>query len=255
MKTRLMTIVLGLFVIVGSALAQTDQPQTRPMQKWRNSRDLGALKLTDQQKKDIQKIKFDLMQKQIDLRAKVAHACLDYQQLVSADSPDESAIAAKINDIAQLRVQLKKNMLDGWFAINKILTPDQQKIWKKVLQHPRRARGMMLRMRANRTDGDNGMMRWRRMPNVGAAPMMEGGPILGEATDSETDLTDDLGPLADIDILTLDDESFLDDLDMFNWPMMDMMGRGSTMGNRSEIMKRLMDQGVPPNPPSPDVSK
>lgn len=171
MKTTLITIVLSLLVIAGSAMAQTGKTQNRPMAGWKNNMGAGGLKLTDQQKKDVQKIKFNLMQKQIDLRAKIAHARLDYEQLTSADSPDESAIAAKIDEIAKLQVQSKKNMLDGWFAVNKILTPDQQKIWKKVLQHPRMAGRMM--MNGRRGNGANGMMGWG-MPGMDEAPMMGG---------------------------------------------------------------------------------
>jgi Spy/CpxP family protein refolding chaperone len=249
MKTKLIMAALSLFLVVASAPAQTEQPQSRPMSKWKNGKETSGLKLTDQQKKDAQKIKFDLMQKQIDLRAKIAHARLDYQQLTSADSPDESAIAEKIDDIAKLKVESKKNMLDSWFAVNKILTPDQQKIWKKVLQHPRMARGMMMRMRTNRGNGAN-RMQWRR-PNVGAAPMMDNGPALGEGPDNDLDQLDYSGPMAYGNMFFMNDDSFLDNLDMLDEPMMEQSG---ATGDQMEMMNGKMDQATP-DQPAPDVAK
>ena len=166
-----------------------------------------------------------MKQKQIDLRAKIAHARLDYGQLTSANSPDEDAIAGKIDEISKLQLQLKKNLLDTWFAVDKILTPDQQKIWKKVLQHPMMARrNMMIRMHSNGRMG-NGMMQ-RRMPGMGFGPMLNEGP-----------------------------SSDFDDGDM---NMMDqggmMMGQDQFMNNRMEMMNRMMNQSMP-DLPTPDSSK
>lgn len=252
MKTKLTILALGIFVLVGSALAQTNQPQTEPGPRWKNAKGASELKLTDEQKKDIQKIKYNLMQKQIDLRAKIAHARLDYGQLTSTDSPDEDAISAKIDEIGKLQMQLKKNLLDGWFAVNKILTPDQQKIWKKVLQHPGMAgRRMMIRMRSN---GRNGMMQMRR-PGIGLGPMMNGEPIVGEgpSNDLDNDDLDYLGPMADSNMSFLGDGA--DDLDIFDGPMIDnmdmmdqgdmMMGQDQFMQHRIEMMKDMMNQNMP----------
>jgi Spy/CpxP family protein refolding chaperone len=259
MKTTLMTIVISFLVLAGSAMAQTDQPKAQPMPRWKNAKGANELKLTDQQKKDIQKIKFDLMQKQIDLRAKIAHARLDYGQLTSADSPDEDAIAGKIDEIAKLQVQLKKNLLDCWFVVNKILTPDQQKIWKKVLEHPRMAaRRMMIRMRTNGRNGFNGMMQWRK-PGVGMGSTMGGGPVPGEGLENNANVgdLDDLGSLGDTDMFFSEIDPLSDELEVFDEPMIDnsgMMEQGEFMRNRAEIMKKMMDQNMP-EPPAPDSSQ
>jgi len=275
MKTKLMTTVLSLFFLAGSVLAQTDQPKAQHMPKWRNAKGANELKLTDDQKKDIQKIKYDLMQKQIDIRAKLEHARLDYGQLTGTDSPDEDAIASKIDEIAKLQTQLKKNLLDGWFTINKILTPDQQKIWKKVLQHPGIAkRRIMARMRTNRMDGSGRMMQWNR-PGMGERPLpengmfqMNGDDALGEETGNATnfDGTDELGSMTEDNMFYLDDDPLSDELEVFDEPMMnkmdmmdqngmmDMQGPNSFMKNRMEIMKKMMDQNSP-DTPVPDSSK
>ena len=153
MKSKLLAAVICVVVTVAGAMAQPAEPSKNPMRGKNPAMMHNKLKLTDEQKASIQKIKLGLMQKQIDLRAQIAHDRLDYEQLASADSPNEDAIAAKIDDIAKLQIQLRKNLLDGWFTVNKVLTPEQQKIWKKVLQHPRELR---------RRHDDENAKKWQR---------------------------------------------------------------------------------------------
>jgi hypothetical protein len=63
---------------------------------------LGKLKLTDVQKKDVEKIVFDAAKETIAQKAKVATAHLELRQLLKADSPDKNTIEKKINEIADL---------------------------------------------------------------------------------------------------------------------------------------------------------
>ena len=105
MRTKLITSALCIMVAVGGAFAQSSKP-TREMNHGKNTGMMrNKLKLTDEQKASIQKIKFDLMQKQIDIRAKIAHARLDYEQLTSADAPNEDAITSNIDDISKLQLE------------------------------------------------------------------------------------------------------------------------------------------------------
>lgn len=62
-------------------------------------------------------------------------ARVELRQLLKADAPDKSAIEKKMSDIADLTVQLHMIKINSWFAVNKLLTPDQQKTWKKVLEN------------------------------------------------------------------------------------------------------------------------
>jgi Spy/CpxP family protein refolding chaperone len=91
------------------------------------------LKLTDQQQKDFERIKADMMKSMINQGAKLATARVDLSQLLNADSPDRPAIEKKIDEMGDQAAQLGKMMVGQWFAVNKILTPDQQKTWKKAL--------------------------------------------------------------------------------------------------------------------------
>ncbi len=248
MKSKFLAAAICILVTVGGAIAQPAGPSKNSMRDRNPAMMHNKLNLTDEQKASIQKIKFGLMQKQIDLRAQIAHDRLDYEQLTFADSPDEDAIAAKLDDIAKLQVQLHKNLLDGWFAVNKILTPEQQKIWKRVLQHPRGfAVGMRMRVR--------GMLNRRNGGRIGEGPMMNDGQTLGEGSisnDNSDFIGVDLGPMADEDMF-MGDEPFSENAEMFDYPMMDnmgtmdkdMMGQDGSMKNKMEMLKEMMDQSAP----------
>ena len=112
------------------------------------------LKLTDDQKKEVQKLHLDLAKQQVAQGAKVATARIELQEVLRADNPDKGAIEKKMNEIAQLGVQSHMQRLNQWFAVNKILNADQQKIWKHVLEtagaNREGARGMMMNRRSMR---------------------------------------------------------------------------------------------------------
>ncbi len=181
MKTKLLIAVLGCLMTGGVALGQWAAPKG-PMGMDCHPRLFSALKLTDQQKTDSKKVWFNLQQKQIDIRAKLQHARLDYEALASADNPDQKALGAKIQEMADLKVQLQQNKLDAWFAVNKLLTPEQQKIWKRVLEHPMIfERGARMNRMGNREEMMDrmemmrhpGMMQQRGSMGRGMGPMTQ----------------------------------------------------------------------------------
>ena len=96
---------------------------------------IGKLNLTEAQRKDVEKIGVDMAKQMVTLKANLATAKIDLRQLLKADIPEKSAIEKKINEMANIGVQLRMNKINSWFAINKLLTPEQQKIWKKVLEN------------------------------------------------------------------------------------------------------------------------
>lgn len=126
MKTIL--VALALF-IPSFAFANPDPASDRP----RRFQFMEELKLTDAQNEQFEKISYDTEKKQIELRSKIASAQLDLRRLMDADSPDKSAIEKKFNEIASAQTAMKMNHFNGWFEKNKLLTPEQQKIWKKAM--------------------------------------------------------------------------------------------------------------------------
>jgi periplasmic protein CpxP/Spy len=100
-------------------------------QFWNNPRIVERLKLTDDQRKAMDGILQQHRVTLIDLRANVEKAEVEMQPLMRADEPNEGAILAQIDKIAQARAELEKANARFLLAIRSKLTPDQ---WKQVQQ-------------------------------------------------------------------------------------------------------------------------
>jgi len=159
MKSRILAVLVGMLLTALPAmlLAQPQGPEGMGGPMKMHQRLMEQLKLTDQQKKDIDKIHSDAMKEQIDRRAQIQKAQVELRDLLKADNPSQGAIEKKIGEISQLREQAASKRLSNWFAINKLLTPEQQKIWKRTLQMHAEMIGRM-GMR-----GGRGMQRGMRM--------------------------------------------------------------------------------------------
>lgn len=92
---------------------------------------MDQLKLTDDQKSEFQTLQSTMMKKQIALRADIQTKRVELRDLIGADLPEQQKIEAKQKEISALRGDQAVNRTDFWFAVNKILTPEQQKIWKR----------------------------------------------------------------------------------------------------------------------------
>lgn len=137
MRSLLLAVVL---FITSFAYAQPNMQ--------RHARMMDDLKLNDAQKDQFEKITFETQKKQIELRSKLETARLELQRLMDADSPEKSAIEKKFNEIASAQTALKMNHVNCWFEKNKVLTPEQQKIWKRSLHQRMKVAHMgMQRMR------------------------------------------------------------------------------------------------------------
>ncbi len=126
-----------------------------------DGRMMQRLKLTDEQRDVIGKLRTEHQKQQIALRAKIATARVDLRQLMQADKPDKAAVIAKEDEITSLQGQMKNSMTQFWFDVNAKLTPDQQKTWKQMLR-----RGMMAGNSGDRHAGFHrgGMMHHGRQP-------------------------------------------------------------------------------------------
>jgi periplasmic protein CpxP/Spy len=98
-------------------------------QFWNNPKIVEKLKLTDDQRKAMDGILQDHKVTLIDLRANVEKAEVEMEPLMRADEPNETAILAQIDKIAQARAELEKGNARFLLAIRSKLTPDQ---WKQV---------------------------------------------------------------------------------------------------------------------------
>ncbi len=119
-----------LFLALNASLAQDrmDQPDRTNIR----ARVLRELKLTDEQKKSIESLRFEMRKASVDQQAKLKTARLELAEMFKADQPNQSAIQKKVTELSQLQSQQRLLRIDNWFAINKLLNADQQKIWKKA---------------------------------------------------------------------------------------------------------------------------
>ena len=130
--------VLAMMTAVGIAasvsFAQPPEPRhpMPPQDMPPHEAFIKKLNLTEAQQTQMQKLRIDLMKKQTQLHSKVQTLRLDTKELFLADKVDRSAIEKNIKGISDAQEQMKLNMLDHWFAVNAILAPEQQKIWKNV---------------------------------------------------------------------------------------------------------------------------
>jgi Spy/CpxP family protein refolding chaperone len=160
MKARLFcSIALALVITAPTLLAQQGPTGPRARQGERLMM-MEQLKLSDEQRKETEQLRFDMAKRAVERQAKVKTARLELAELFKADSPDKAAIEKKVNEIAQLQSQGRMSFINHWFAVNKLLNADQQKTWKGMLGRAwmQRDFGRMRGMAPRRGMGE----RWER---------------------------------------------------------------------------------------------
>ncbi|HKF50584.1 MAG TPA: Spy/CpxP family protein refolding chaperone [Terracidiphilus sp.] len=110
---------------------------------WNNPKVADQLKLTDDQRKSMDDILQQHMENLVDMRGNLEKAELGMQPLMSQDQPNESAILAQIDKVAQARAELEKANARFLLALRAKLTPDQWKALQtmRAERHERMGRG------------------------------------------------------------------------------------------------------------------
>lgn len=118
--------ILVMALLVTTAWSQG--PGRGPQQRFLEGRPefLKELNLTEQQKKEAEKIFFDSRKQAIAQRAAIATARLELQQLFRTASPDKAALEKKVKEMAELRTKESLARIDRHFAFRNILTPEQR---------------------------------------------------------------------------------------------------------------------------------
>lgn len=139
---------------------------------WNNPKVVEQLKLTDQQRKDMDAILQQHRENLIDLHANVEKAEVAMDPLIQADQPNESAILAQIDKVAQARAELEKGNARFLLALRAKLTPDQWKTLQamRMERHDRRDWGAGRRGRGPAGRGPNGPGPNSAGPGAPAAP-------------------------------------------------------------------------------------
>ena len=89
------------------------------------------MKLTDDQRDQIRKLSLEHAKAVTEIDAKIRVARLDLRELFVAEKLDRGAIEKQIEMISGLQQRTKMIQLDHMFAVYKILTPEQQNLWRK----------------------------------------------------------------------------------------------------------------------------
>jgi Spy/CpxP family protein refolding chaperone len=112
---------------------------------WNNAAVVQRLTLTDDQRKSMDQILLQHRANLIDMRASLEKAELAMEPLMQADQPDENAILAQIDKVAQARADLEKANARFLLALRAKLTPEQ---WKglQAWRSERRANGNAIRI-------------------------------------------------------------------------------------------------------------
>jgi Spy/CpxP family protein refolding chaperone len=125
--------ILGLLLLmatIGFGQPRGTGPRDdRPMPM--HDRAMQQLKLTDEQQRQFDQLRTNQQKRQIDTRAKIQSLRLDVRSQFKSDNPDRAKIESMTDQISKLQSDMKKNRIGFWFDVQKMLTPEQQKIWKE----------------------------------------------------------------------------------------------------------------------------
>jgi Spy/CpxP family protein refolding chaperone len=129
----IMAVAIGVVLFAAVANAQ---PQGRMMQRERGAgfgMRLGEeLGLTDEQKDQIHQIFLDARKKNIDTNAKQELARIELHELMTADTPDQKKIDAKVAELSQLHAARMSSHIASVLAVQKLLTPEQRNKAKEL---------------------------------------------------------------------------------------------------------------------------
>jgi Spy/CpxP family protein refolding chaperone len=125
-------------MIVLSAAATMAQPHPKPGHDdaapggGPGIRVLRQLDLTADQKSEFSRLRSELRRQEIGLRASMAMGRVDMEELFRAEKPDKEKIDAALTAAGKLQTEAREARVAFWFDVNKILTADQQKVWKRA---------------------------------------------------------------------------------------------------------------------------
>jgi len=127
----------GEFRLLQGALVERPQPENRIGELMRLLAAPAAQKaigLSDEQRKKIDDITFNLQRTTIQQEAALRVQQMDLDRLMRADAPDRPAIDKKIQEIAQAQAAVMRTRINGLLDAMHVLTKEQQ---EKLNEHVR----------------------------------------------------------------------------------------------------------------------
>jgi Spy/CpxP family protein refolding chaperone len=129
-KTYWICIAAGLVAVAAYAQEAPKEPKApAPVVEKREFRWVGRPglpDLTEDQQKQIDKLKLDLEKAVLPLETQLGVKAAELKALVVADNPNAGAVNAKLDDIGALRTQIHKKRVANRLEVRKLLTPEQR---------------------------------------------------------------------------------------------------------------------------------
>lgn len=131
--TILLVVALGVF-LAGASFAWRGEYQGKIAVKpgWQ-SRNLNQervrwqerLNLTQEQREKIAQLRLSFQEETLDLRNQLQKKGIELQKLWLEENPDKNKIYSILDEIARIRAEINKKLVDYLLELKKILTPEQ----------------------------------------------------------------------------------------------------------------------------------
>jgi Spy/CpxP family protein refolding chaperone len=119
----------------------------------------------------IEKLDYDTKKEAIQMKAQLAEARLDLQQLIKADQPDRTKVMSQIDAVGKLNIEQRKADVNRLLDLKSILTPEQQAKAKQMLGERRNEfREKFAERRAEMREGHQGARPARMGRHAGPPP-------------------------------------------------------------------------------------
>jgi len=100
-----------------------------------NDRVRTELGITDQQADRLRQIAVDTEKFSVKTRAEIVVCSMELHELLRADKPEREAVMKKVQEISDLRGEIMKQHIESLLATKTVLTPEQQKKMRALLEH------------------------------------------------------------------------------------------------------------------------
>lgn len=91
------------------------------------------LDLTDEQIREIIKLRTDMLIRELKTKRKIAYNVLDIKKEIRAEKKDEGALENHLNKIADLGTKMMKNKVDYILTVRKVLTESQRQTFRQLM--------------------------------------------------------------------------------------------------------------------------
>lgn len=140
MKTRnksIITAIVMTLLLSSFNFAQDIPRSERPMNpkfqmKYSLKDRMDKLNLTDAQKDQFQKMRFDFQKQMIDLKANLQKSELELKEIQSSDNISRSVVLDAVRNISENKAAIAMAMANHKMDMYDVLTPDQRKVWKEM---------------------------------------------------------------------------------------------------------------------------